>query len=184
MTHGMVIVVMGVSASGKTTVGEALAARLAWDFEDADAWHSCANIAKMRSGQPLTDEDREPWLRALSAAIKKWLAEHRDVVLACSALKASYRDELRRGVPDNQSVRFVYLKGTYQQILERMDERRGHFMPESLLRSQFETLQEPQPAEAFIVDAGLPVAVIVNAVVAGLQLYPAPGSPSRTEGRE
>jgi gluconokinase len=126
----MVIVVMGVSGSGKTVVGEALAKRLAWVFEDADSWHPASNIEKMQSRVALTDEDREPWIRSLSNAIRDWIAEKRDVILACSALREWHRNALREGVPDRESVRFVYLKGTYEEIDRRLSVRVGHFMPE------------------------------------------------------
>src|ERR1017187_7122371 len=105
----MVIVVMGVSGSGKTAVGEALARRLIWVFEDADNWHPAANIEKMQSGVALTDKDREPWLRSLNSAVRNWIADKHHVVLACSALREWHRNALREGVPDRNSIRFVYL---------------------------------------------------------------------------
>lgn len=160
---------MGVSASGKTTVGEALGERLQWAFEDGDAWHSAANIAKMKSGQELTDEDRAPWLQSLNQAMRNWSASGRNVVLACSALKASYREVLRSGMA-LESARFVYLKGTFEAFRQRIEARQGHFMPESLLQSQFKTLEEPNASEALIVDAAVPVAEIVEAIVGGLHL--------------
>ena len=166
----MIIVVMGVSGSGKTAVGEALAKRLGWAFEDADSWHPASNIEKMHSGAALTDEDRKPWIQSLSNAIRDWIAEKRDVVLACSALREWYRHALRAGVPEQQSVRFVYLKGTYEEIDRRLRVRSGHFMPESLLKSQFATLEEPDSPEAFVVDIRHPVATIVISIVTGLQL--------------
>ncbi|HWF37694.1 MAG TPA: gluconokinase [Candidatus Acidoferrales bacterium] len=166
----MVVIVMGVSGAGKTTVGRALAERLGWTFEDADDWHSAANIAKMRSGHELSDEDREPWLRSLSRAIQDWVAGARNAVLACSALKASYRATLRSGAASGASIRFGYLKGTFEQIQRRLESRGGHFMPESLLRSQFETLEEPDASEAFVVDAALSVPQIVDAIIQGLRL--------------
>jgi gluconokinase len=161
---------MGVSGSGKTVVGEALAARVNWAFEDADHWHSAANIEKMQSGVALTEEDREPWIRALSGAVRKWIADRGDVVLACSALRRWHRNALREGVPDPGSVRFVYLKGTYEQIDRRLRLRAGHFMPESLLSSQFAALEEPDSTEALIVDIGQSVATIVDAIVTELRL--------------
>ena len=177
----MVVIVMGVSGSGKTAVGQALAETLGWSFEDADGWHPAANVEKMRSGRPLTDEDRQPWLGSLNRAIRKWVEQGTGVVLACSALKAQYRQALRAGVGDAQAVRFVYLKGTFDEIDERLKQRRGHFMPESLLRSQFETFEEPGRSEALPVDVGLPVPVAVNAIIAGLRLqafrFPETSSP-------
>ena len=144
----MVIVVMGVSGSGKTVVGRLLAADLGWEFRDADEDHPAANIAKMRSGVPLTAEDRVPWAAALRGRIRGWLSSGRGAVLACSALTRAIREELRTG---DDRVRFVYLKGGEAGIRARMKERRGHFMPASLLKSQFETLEEP--ADAVVVDA-------------------------------
>ncbi|SRR5258707_919008 len=166
----MIVVVMGVSGSGKTVVGEALARRLNWLFEDADHWHPASNIEKMRSGVALTDADREPWLRSLNSAVRKWVADKRDVVLACSALRESYRKMLREGVSDRESVRFIYLKGTYEEIDKRLSIRAGHFMPESLLATQFAALEEPDSSEAFMADASDPVAQVVDAIVTGLQL--------------
>jgi gluconokinase len=165
----MVVVVMGVSGAGKTTVGRALAARLGWRFEDADDWHPPANVAKMRRGEPLTDADRRPWMAALAAAVTAWTAEGRHVVLACSALHAWQRDVLRDAGP----VRLVHLRGTFDDIDARLRARSGHFMPESLLASQLAALEEPGPGEALVVDARLPVATLVSAIVTQLGL-PAP----------
>ena len=164
----MVIVVMGVSGSGKTAVGSALAARLGWAFEDADDFHPAENVNKMRSGLPLTDRDRMPWIRSLARAIGEWSARDRDVVLACSALRRSYRDVLRASVGDGASIRFVYLKGGYAEVDRRLRLRVGHFMPESLLKSQFEALEEPDSAEALTVAIDHPVAAIVDAIVTRL----------------
>jgi gluconokinase len=134
------IVVMGVSGSGKSTVGAALAQRLRVPFADADDFHPPANIAKMTAGHALNDDDRYPWLEAIG----EWLAEHRDGgVMSCSALKRKYRDQLRRHCPD---VRFLHLSGTADVIARRQASRPGHFMPASLLASQFETL-EPLDAD-------------------------------------
>lgn len=166
----VVVVLMGVSGSGKTAVGQALAAKLGWAFEDADDRHPQANVAKMRSGFPLTDEDREPWLHSLNGAIQGWIANGDNTVLACSALKERYRDELREGIKNSACLRFVYLRGTYEQIDRRLRERRGHFMPESLLQSQFEVLEEPKTGEAFALDARMPIPQAVAAIIAGLRL--------------
>jgi carbohydrate kinase (thermoresistant glucokinase family) len=143
------IVVMGVSGAGKSTVGQVLAARLDCPFRDADSFHPPANIAKMKSGQPLDDDDRWPWLGAIAA----WIAEHRAAgttcVVTCSALKRRYRDI----VTDRQrsDVRLVYLKGGFDLIAARLAARKGHFMPPALLQSQFDALEEPAPDEHAIV---------------------------------
>ncbi len=137
-----VVVVMGVSGSGKTTVASLLAGRLGWEFEDGDDFHPAANVEKMQSGSPLTDEDRWPWLAAIAAWIDKVRAEGRHGVVTCSGLKRAYRDVLVGGRPD---VRLVYLKGDRELIGRRMAARHGHFMPTSLLDSQFRTLEEPGP---------------------------------------
>jgi carbohydrate kinase (thermoresistant glucokinase family) len=166
----MIIVVIGVSGSGKTVVGSALAARLGWAFEDADDFHPPANVDKMHHGVPLTDEDRTPWIRALCRAVQQWTADGRDVVLACSALRRWYRDALRAAVGNRGSIRFVYLRGGYDEIDRRLRLRVGHFMPESLLKSQFDTLEEPDSSEALVVGIDAPVAGIVDAILAGLHL--------------
>ncbi len=141
------IVVMGVSGAGKTTVGQALARNLDWHFEDADDWHPAENVARMSAGQPLTDEDRAPWLDRLNHL----LLERDRLVLACSALKRAYRDRLREGLGD--SVGFVHLRAKEELLLGRLRDRRGHYMPASLLQSQLDALEEPGPDEAFQLDA-------------------------------
>jgi gluconokinase len=166
----MVIILMGVSGAGKTVVGQALAARLGWAFEDADNWHPAANVEKMRRGIALNDEDRKPWLEALNRGIREWVVNGRNTVLACSALKTRYRETLRSGMRDPASVHFVFLKASYEQIDQRLRERRGHYMPESLLRSQFEALQEPSAAEALIVNAWQTIPAIVDEIIAHLHL--------------
>jgi gluconokinase len=159
----MVIVLMGVSGSGKTTVGEKLAAALGAEFAEGDAYHPPANVEKMRSGIPLDDADREPWLERLSAEIGRWLAAGRDVVLTCSALKQRYRDILQGGRPE---VRFVYLCGSEELIRERLKRRRGHYMPASLLASQFAALEEPE--DAITVDIDRPADEIVASILVAL----------------
>lgn len=139
---------MGVVGSGKTTIGALLAQRLGWQFADADNFHSPENVDKIRHGIALTDADRAPWLAALRAAITKWLSEHQSVVLACSALKQSYRDELLAG-----DVKFVYLKGSRELILGRLRERHGHFATESILNTQFQDLEEPRDAITISIDS-------------------------------
>ena len=143
----MIVIVMGTTGSGKTTIGTLLAKRLGCEFVDADDFHPPANVEKMKHGTPLTDADREPWLKALHDKIVEWTAEKRNVVLACSALRQSYRDELRAS-PD---AKFVYLKGSYELFSQRVLGRKGHFAKQDLLASQFATLEEP--TDAITVDA-------------------------------
>jgi gluconokinase len=153
------ILVMGVSGSGKTSVGKALASRLGWKFYDADNFHSPENIAKMRSGIPLTDEDRYPWLEALSKIISANIEGNVPSVLACSALKEQYRHIL---FGDQQAILVVYLKGSYELIWARMSSRPDHYMKPGMLKSQFEALEEP--ARALVIDASNPVKEIVGSI--------------------
>ena len=143
-----VVIVMGVSGSGKSTIGALLASRLRWEFEDADWLHPAANVDKMHSGIPLTDDDRWPWLDAVAAWIDHCRRSGKHGVIACSALKRRYRDIL---IGDRTDVRLVYLKGTEELIARRIATRHEHFMPRSLLHSQFEALEEPGPDENPIV---------------------------------
>jgi carbohydrate kinase (thermoresistant glucokinase family) len=160
-----VIVVMGVSGSGKTTIAEALAARLGWAFIDGDALHPAANVAKMRGGTALTDEDRWPWLDAIAAWIDARRADGHGVV-TCSALRRVYRDRLLAGRGD---VRLVYLQGSFALISARQAARKGHFMPSSLVASQFATLEEPGVDEHPItVSVDASPEEIVAAVMAGV----------------
>jgi len=140
---------MGTTGSGKTTIGELLAHRLGWDFADADGFHLPASIAKMSRGIPLTDEDRAPWLAILHDKITEWLAANRNTILACSALKQRYRDELLI----SSEVRLVYLKGDYALFSQRIHSREGHFAKEDILAGQFRDLEEP--ANAITADARL-----------------------------
>lgn len=159
------IVVMGVSGSGKSTVGAALAQRLRMPFADADDFHPPANIAKMTSGQPLNDDDRHPWLEAIG----EWLAERGEAggVMSCSALKRGYRDQLRRHRPD---VQFVHLSGTPEVIGRRQASRPGHFMPTSLLTSQFATLEPLEPDEKGVtIDVDQSIDSIVETYVAATE---------------
>jgi gluconokinase len=143
-----VLVIMGVSGSGKTTIGALLSALLGWEFVDADSFHSAANVKKMRSGIPLTDKERWPWLRAIAVWIDQTRRAGRHGIVACSALKRSYRDIL---IGTRHDVRLVYLKGDVSLIGRRAAKRRGHFMPLALLPNQFETLEEPGADENPIV---------------------------------
>jgi gluconokinase len=142
----VIIVVMGVTGSGKTTVGTLLAARLAWLFADADDFHSAANKEKMHKGIPLTDADRLPWLAAMHEQIAKWIASNQNAVLACSALKRSYRQQLWTG----PEAKYVYLRGSYELIAGRLRTRKGHFADEHILAGQFADLEEP--SDALVVD--------------------------------
>lgn len=161
------LVVMGVSGSGKTTIGEVLAARLGWRYEDADTFHPAANVAKMSAGQPLTDEDRWPWLKAIAAEIDRVCETGGHVVIGCSALRRVYRDILVHGRTD---IRIVYLAGSQQLIAGRLSRRQGHFMPAALLASQFRTLEPPGEAEhALTVSIDAPVDAIVDDILDQLQ---------------
>lgn len=167
------MVLMGVSGCGKSTVAGLLAGRLGWDFEEGDALHPAANVAKMASGHRLDDEDRWPWL----AQVAGWIREHTDVgrpgIITCSALKKSYRDVLR-----GEHVAFVYLAGTREQIARRLAARHGHFMPASLLESQFDALEPPTPEENSItVEIGGSVSAEADAVMSGLGLVPTGSTP-------
>jgi gluconokinase len=143
-----VMIVMGVSGCGKSTIGALLARRLRWEFEDADWLHPTANVDKMHNGIPLTDDDRRPWLEAVAAWIDDTRRSGGHAVVACSALKRRYRDIL---IGDRADVRVVYLKGEEKLIARRIATRHEHFMPRSLLHSQFEALEEPGPDENPIV---------------------------------
>ncbi len=137
----MIIVVMGVAGSGKTTIGQLLSSKLGWPFFEGDDFHSKANVEKMAQGTPLTDEDRADWLSAIAGQIKLLEKESRSGVIACSALKNSYRIKLSKAAKD---IKFVFLRGDYDLLQERLESREGHFMKPSMLKSQFETLEEPE----------------------------------------
>ena len=159
----MVIVLMGVSGVGKTTVGERLAADLDWPFYEGDDFHPRSNLDKMDRGIPLTDADRAPWLDRLRSLIERHLQAGEPAILTCSALKAAYRDRLKQG---DEAVRFVYLQAGADQIRARMEARSDHYMPVDLLASQFETLEEP--TDALTVDASAPPAAVVERIRSGL----------------
>lgn len=156
----MIVIVFGVSGAGKTLVGRLLADRLGWAFYDGDAFHSPENVEKMRAGVPLTQDDRGPWLQNLRDLVVEALAGGEDAVLACSALKAEYRNFLR--VDDR--VRLVHLKGDFELIAARLRERQGHFMDPALLASQFETLEEPRGEGAIVVDVDASPPEIVSEI--------------------
>ena len=155
---------MGVEGSGKTTVGKLLAQELGWRFVDADDFHSASNKEKMSRGIPLDDADRGPWLRAIHDFIADRVEEVQNLVLACSALKQSYREQLRRGL----EMKVVYLKGSFELFHSRLQKRQSHFARESLLASQFESLEEP--ADAITIDAALPGTDIVRQIKSMLRL--------------
>ena len=170
------LVVMGVSGSGKSTIAEKLAERLGWTYEDGDRFHPASNVAKMSAGQPLTDEDRWPWLQAIADEIDRVCKAGERVVIACSALKRSYRDVLVHGRRD---VRIVYLNGTQELIAGRLAARKGHFMPPGLLVSQFKTLEPPSADEnPVIVSIDASVEEIVDDTVSQMGLTPDISSPS------
>ena len=154
----MIIVIMGVSGCGKTTIGQMLADRVGWPFFDGDAFHPPANIDKMSRGIPLNDEDRAGWLAAIADRMRELIAVNQSGVFACSALKQKYRDQLQ--VSDQ--VKFVYLRGDYELIWSRMQQRPGHYMKPNMLASQFEALEEP--LNALTLDITLPVEQLVERI--------------------
>ncbi|CND94933.1 gluconokinase [Yersinia kristensenii] len=165
---GKCIIVMGVSGTGKSCVGQVLALALNAKFIDGDDLHPRANIQKMASGQPLNDSDRAPWLERLSDVAYSLQQKNEVGFLVCSALKKQYRDRLREG---NQSIRFLWLTGDYDLVLSRMQQRAGHFMPESLLKSQFATLETPDAREPDIIpiDISPDIAGVVEHCIAALE---------------
>src|SRR6266851_6392772 len=156
---------MGPTGSGKTTIGAMLAAQLNWQFADADSFHPPANIEKMSKGIPLNDADRAPWLEAMRKAILDWITAGKNVVLACSALKRAYREELR----PSPEVKIVYLKGDYALFAERIHHRHGHFAGEGILAGQFADLEEP--ADAITIDAARFPEQIVTEIRKQLTLF-------------
>lgn len=163
----MIIIIFGVSGAGKTTVGKLLARELGWQFLEADDFHPPANIEKMKSGRPLTDEDRWPWLDCLRKQIEQLVSTRENAVLACSALKRAYRDRLRVG----DHLKFVFLRGDYALVEKQLLGRRRHFMNPDLLQSQFDDLEEPEMHEhALTVALGQPPEEIVEEIEAKLHL--------------
>ncbi len=163
----MIVVLMGVSGSGKTAVGELLARALGWPYIDADDYHPPANVEKMRSGHPLTDEDRWPWLDRLNELMLAQDAKGQSAAVGCSALKQAYRDRLAKGLTD---VRWVHLKGGFELIMARLQTRKHRYMPASLLQSQFDTLEAPQ--DALTIDISDPPEVLAARIRVGLGLRP------------
>jgi gluconokinase len=162
----MILIVAGVSGSGKTTVGTLLAERLGWPFFDADDFHPAANVAKMRAGIPLTDDDRWPWLRAIAARMDERIAAGTSAVVTCSALKRSYRDVLLDGRPQ---ARMIFLAPDHEVLARRLAARHGHFFPAQLLDTQFAALEPPQPDEHVLtVVPGEDLADTVEAIIAVL----------------
>ena len=161
----MVIVLMGVAGSGKTTVGMLLANRLGWPFHDGDDLHPAANRAKMNRGIALTDEDRRPWLEAVRDLIRSCIVKGENAIVACSALKRSYRDQI---IVDATVVRLVYLKGSSEVIAGRLAERHGHFFDRELLQSQFAALEAP--TDAIVEDVSRTPDLIADSIIARLAL--------------
>jgi len=151
----MVILVMGVSGSGKTTIGQMLSAQLNWPFVDGDSLHSAANVAKMAAGIPLTDEDRAPWLQSIHDVMEGWRLQQKNGIVASSALKEKYR----RILLTSPEIKIVYLRGSYELIYSRMQHRPGHYMKPEMLQSQFAALEEP--ADAIVIDIAAPAEEIV-----------------------
>jgi gluconokinase len=162
-----IAVVMGVAGSGKTTVGQALACRLGWNFQEGDALHPPENVAKMRAGKPLDDDDRAPWLGAVAACVDAWRRHGEAGIVSCSALKRRYREAI---IGEHPGIRLIYLDAPRALLAERLARRPGHFMPASLLDSQLATLEPPDPDEnAVTVAAGSSLERIIDYIVAALR---------------
>jgi len=164
----MIVILMGVSGSGKTTIGQILSEKLSWPLFDADEFHSAASIEKMRNGIPLEDADRWPWLDRMNAMLREREARGESVLLACSALKQAYRDRLSKGIAE---IRWIYLKGQIELIRERLEARKGHYMKAGLLESQFAALEEPE--HALSVDIDDSPDSIADSILGRLQALPA-----------
>jgi gluconokinase len=163
----MIVILMGVSGVGKTTIGQILSEKLGWPLFDADEFHSASNIEKMRNGIALQDEDRWPWLDRMNAMLREREGRGENALLACSALKQAYRERLARGTTN---LRWVYLKGNFELIRERLEARKGHYMKAGLLESQFATLEEP--SDALTVDIGETPIAIADSILGRLQAIP------------
>jgi len=165
----MIIILMGVAGSGKTTIGSELANQLGWPFYEGDDFHPADNVARMRSGVPLTDADRKPWLAALGNLIASLIAGKVSAVVACSALKSAYRDQLRKTAGARaRQVRFVYLRISSSMAEQRLQKRKGHFMRAAMVRSQFEALEEPD--DAIVIDATLSPSDLLTQIRQALEL--------------
>ncbi|HWR87086.1 MAG TPA: gluconokinase [Acidiferrobacterales bacterium] len=164
----MIVVLMGVSGCGKTTIGQILSEKLGWPLFDADEFHCAASIDKMRNGIPLEDADRWPWLDRMNAMLREREARGESVLLACSALKQAYRDRLSKGTAE---IRWIYLKGQFELIRERLEARKGHYMKAGLLESQFAALEEPE--NALSVDIDESPNSIADSILRRLQALPA-----------
>ncbi len=175
MTTPMAVVVMGVTGTGKTTIGRMLADRLDARFAEGDDYHPTANVEKMRSGHPLDDEDRRPWLEAIAKDLRRWLEDGTTAVVTCSALKRNYRDLLRQAGP---GVRFLYLEGDAELIRQRLAGRQGHYMPAALLPSQLRTLENPadEPDVATVEVDGEPEQILERALRALAKIRSVPES--------
>jgi len=163
----MIVILMGVTGTGKTTVGKVLAERTGWPFHDADDFHSPASVEKMRSGIPLTDDDRWPWLDRLNALLRADQAKGESAILGCSALKQRYRDRLQQGL---KKVRWVFLNGDIELIRSRLQARKGHYMNPALLQSQFDALEPPR--DALNIDIDEEPAALAERVLQGLETDP------------
>jgi len=155
----VILVLFGVSGSGKTTIGRLLAQELDWNFYDADDFHPTSNVEKMRQGLPLAEADRWPWLERLRELLTQGIARKEELILACSALKEEYRKYLHI----NDEIKWIFLKGEYQLIADRIQDRRGHFMNPNLLRDQFEVLEEPR-GNAVVIDIAADPTTIVERI--------------------
>jgi gluconokinase len=176
LTKPVIVIVMGVSGSGKTTISALLAAALGWQFQEGDDLHPTENVAKMRGGTPLTDADRLPWLQKIASEIDRWREKGLSGVVTCSALKRSYRDLIIGSRPE---VQLVYLKGSYELIQSRLAARHEHFMPSALLESQFAALEEPGSEEhPIVIDVGAKPTDIVAEILRRLDERQATGDPA------
>lgn len=168
MKNGNIVILMGVSGSGKSTIGKRLSERQGWYFIDGDDYHPKENIRKMSSGIPLSDENREPWLNTLNGFMHEYLDADKPLILACSALKQKYRDSLRAGF-GNADVTYVYLKGNYELIQNRLQSRAGHYMKPEMLCSQIKILEEPE--DAIVINISENLDDIVEEIVTILNPY-------------